>query len=214
MRGLMPCPAAAGPRRTVTDSDAGDPPCVCCHRASREFGMSRGARPPEASQASPDPASTAATSRQASDLSGMVCMARESVPEQSSSDGRPDEWAIGWPDSAAFGFLRDRGPMRPGHRPGQSGRAHFEPPGSVRDCTRRMLRYVETYYRHRLLLTVPIAVVLLIVGGWIFVQPPSYDSTVRLWVEKQTVVPNVNDNPYLTPAQTESAALTEMLATK
>jgi uncharacterized protein involved in exopolysaccharide biosynthesis len=77
-----------------------------------------------------------------------------------------------------------------------------------------MLRYVETYYRHRLLLTGPIAVVLLIVVGWLLVQPPSYDSTVRLWAEKQTVVPNVNDNPYLTPAQTESAALTELLATK
>jgi uncharacterized protein involved in exopolysaccharide biosynthesis len=77
-----------------------------------------------------------------------------------------------------------------------------------------MLRYLETYYRHRLLLTVPVAVVLLIVTVWLLIQPPSYDSTVRLWAEKQTVVPNANDNPYLTPAQTESAALTELLATQ
>ena len=77
-----------------------------------------------------------------------------------------------------------------------------------------MLRYVETYYRHRLLLTAPVALVLLIVAAWVLVQPPSYDATVRLWTEKQTVVPNPNDNPYLTPAQIQSATLTELLSTK
>jgi uncharacterized protein involved in exopolysaccharide biosynthesis len=84
----------------------------------------------------------------------------------------------------------------------------------MRDWARRMLRFLETYYRHRLLLTAPMVVVFLVVGCWLFLQPPSYDSTARLWVEKQTVVQNPNDNPYVTPAQAQSAALGELLATK
>ncbi|MBJ7599623.1 MAG: hypothetical protein DLM67_17775 [Candidatus Nephthysia bennettiae] len=77
-----------------------------------------------------------------------------------------------------------------------------------------MLRYLETFYRHRLLLMAPVALVLLLTGGWVLVQPPSYDSTVRLWVQRQTLVPNPDDNPYLTPAQQQSAVLTELLNTK
>jgi uncharacterized protein involved in exopolysaccharide biosynthesis len=77
-----------------------------------------------------------------------------------------------------------------------------------------MLRYLETFYRHRLLLMAPVAVVLLLTGGWVLVQPPTYDATVRLWVEKQTLVANPDDNPYLTPSQQQSAVLSELLNTK
>ena len=77
-----------------------------------------------------------------------------------------------------------------------------------------MLRYLETFYRHRLLLMAPTAVVLLLVGGWVLVQPPAFQATVRLWVERQTLVNNPNDNQYLTPAQQQSGVLTELLNTK
>jgi uncharacterized protein involved in exopolysaccharide biosynthesis len=77
-----------------------------------------------------------------------------------------------------------------------------------------MLRYLETFYRHRLLLSVPVAVVLLLVGVWVLVQPPAFQSTVRLWAERQTLVANPNDNQYLTPAQQQSGVLTELLNTK
>jgi uncharacterized protein involved in exopolysaccharide biosynthesis len=77
-----------------------------------------------------------------------------------------------------------------------------------------MLRYLETFYRHRLVLVAPTAVVLLLVGGWVLIQPPTYQATVRLWVERQTLVNNPNDNQYLTPAQQQSGVLTELLTTK
>jgi uncharacterized protein involved in exopolysaccharide biosynthesis len=50
--------------------------------------------------------------------------------------------------------------------------------------------------------------------GWVLMQPPTYDSTVRLWTERQTLVPNPNDNPYVTPAQEQASVLTELLNTK
>jgi uncharacterized protein involved in exopolysaccharide biosynthesis len=77
-----------------------------------------------------------------------------------------------------------------------------------------MLRYVETFYRHRLLVMGPVALLLLLTGGWVLIQPPTFDATVRLWVERQTLVTNPDDNPYLTPAQQQSAVLTELLNTK
>jgi uncharacterized protein involved in exopolysaccharide biosynthesis len=77
-----------------------------------------------------------------------------------------------------------------------------------------MLRYLETFYRHRLLLMGPVALVLLLTGGWVLVQPPTYDATVRMWVQRQTLVPNPDDNPYLTPAQQQAAVLSELLNTK
>lgn len=77
-----------------------------------------------------------------------------------------------------------------------------------------LVRYLETYYRHRLLLMTPVALVVLLAVGWVLFQPPTYDSTVRLWVERQTLVANPNDNPYISPAQAYSAVLAELLSTK
>jgi uncharacterized protein involved in exopolysaccharide biosynthesis len=77
-----------------------------------------------------------------------------------------------------------------------------------------MLRYLETFYRHRLLLIAPVAVVLILMGGWVLVQPPTFQATVRLWVERQTLISNPNDNIYLTPAQQQSGVLSELLSTK
>jgi uncharacterized protein involved in exopolysaccharide biosynthesis len=77
-----------------------------------------------------------------------------------------------------------------------------------------MLRYLETFYRHRLVLTTPVALVLLLTVGWVLAQPVTYFSTVRLWVEKPTLISNPNDNPYITPAQEQSSVLTELINTK
>lgn len=77
-----------------------------------------------------------------------------------------------------------------------------------------MLRYLETLFRHRLMLTVPMVVLVVLALSWVLIQPPAYASTVRLWVEKQQLVANPNDNPYLTPAQEQAAVLTELLNTK
>jgi uncharacterized protein involved in exopolysaccharide biosynthesis len=77
-----------------------------------------------------------------------------------------------------------------------------------------MLRLVETFFRHRLLLLGPVAFVMLATVGWVIVQPPTYDASVRLWVERQTLVPDPNSNPYLTPAQEQSGVLTELVGTR
>lgn len=77
-----------------------------------------------------------------------------------------------------------------------------------------MLRYLETLFRHRLLLSVPAALVLAGSVIWVAMQPPAYQATVRLWVDKQQLVANPNDNPYLTPAQEQQAVLAELLSTR
>jgi uncharacterized protein involved in exopolysaccharide biosynthesis len=77
-----------------------------------------------------------------------------------------------------------------------------------------MLRFLETFYRHRLLLLTPVAIVLILAVGWVLTQPRGYDSTVRLWTERSSLVPNPNDNLYLTPAQVQAGVLNELLATE
>lgn len=77
-----------------------------------------------------------------------------------------------------------------------------------------MLRFIETFYRHRLLLLSPVALVLILAVGWVLIQPRGYDSTVRLWTERTSLVSNPNDNLYLTPAQVQAGVLNELLATK
>lgn len=77
-----------------------------------------------------------------------------------------------------------------------------------------MLRLLETFFRHRLLLLGPVALVIVGAVGWVLIQPPTFDSSVRVWVERQTLVPNPNDNPYLTPAQQQAGTLSELISTK
>jgi uncharacterized protein involved in exopolysaccharide biosynthesis len=79
-----------------------------------------------------------------------------------------------------------------------------------------MVRYLETFYRHRRLLLVPVVLILVVTAVVLKSQPPSYVSTARLWVQPQTpLVPqNSAYNPYLTPAQNEAADLTELLGTE
>ncbi len=77
-----------------------------------------------------------------------------------------------------------------------------------------MLRLLETFFRHKLLLLAPVGIVLVATIGWVAIQPPTYDASVRIWTEKQTLVPNPNSNPYLTAAQEQSGVLTELVSTK
>jgi uncharacterized protein involved in exopolysaccharide biosynthesis len=80
-----------------------------------------------------------------------------------------------------------------------------------------MVRYIETFFRHRRLLLVPVGLILIVTAGIIVIRPPAYQSTARLWVDRQTALPQTNatvDNPYLTPAQNETAALQELLSTQ
>jgi uncharacterized protein involved in exopolysaccharide biosynthesis len=80
--------------------------------------------------------------------------------------------------------------------------------------TQTMLRFLETFYRHRVLLLTPVVIVLVLAVGWVLIQPRGYDSTVRLWTERSSLVSNPNDDLYLTPAQVQAGVLNELLATK
>jgi uncharacterized protein involved in exopolysaccharide biosynthesis len=77
-----------------------------------------------------------------------------------------------------------------------------------------MVRLLETFFRHRLLLLGPVVLVVVGALGWVLIQPPTYDSSVRVWVERQTLVPDPNSNPYLTPAQEQAGVLSELISTK
>jgi uncharacterized protein involved in exopolysaccharide biosynthesis len=77
-----------------------------------------------------------------------------------------------------------------------------------------MLRLLETFFRHRYLLLGPVALVMVATLGWVLIQPPTYEASVRVWTERQTLVPNPNSNPYLTAAQEQAGVLTELVSTK
>lgn len=77
-----------------------------------------------------------------------------------------------------------------------------------------MLRFLETFYRHRKVLVAPVVVVFALSVGWVLIQPRSYDASVRLWTERSGLVSTPNDNPYLTKAEVETGMLDELLATK
>jgi len=77
-----------------------------------------------------------------------------------------------------------------------------------------MLRLLETFFRHRLILLAPVVFVIVATMGWVVIQPPAYDSSVRIWTERQTLVPNPNSNPYLTAAQEQAGVLQELVSTK
>ncbi len=102
-------------------------------------------------------------------------------------------------------------------RPGQgwdaTSAAHSSPGHSGARLV-SMLRLLETFFRHRLLLLGPVALVMVGAMGWVLIQPQTYDSSARVWVERQTLVPDPNSNPYLTPAQEQAGVLSELLSTK
>ncbi len=100
----------------------------------------------------------------------------------------------------------------PGGTPGLA--AHILAPRADATLAAAMLRLLETFFRHRLLLIAPVAFVLVATLGWVVLQPPAYDSSVRIWTERQTLVPNPNSNPYLTAAQEQAGVLQELVTTK
>jgi hypothetical protein len=77
--------------------------------------------------------------------------------------------------------------------------------------------YRQTFRRHRLLLSVPIVLAVLIAGGLTVMSPKSYMSTASLWVDSPATTDSSlgNLNPALTPPSTqEQNVLTELLATE
>ncbi|MGE3267413.1 MAG: hypothetical protein AB7P40_01605 [Chloroflexota bacterium] len=77
-------------------------------------------------------------------------------------------------------------------------------------------RFLETFFRHKLLILLPAIITPLVVIPFAFVLvKPYYETWAGLWVEKPAYVPTSDDwNRYVTPAQNQQGRLTELLKTR
>jgi len=76
-----------------------------------------------------------------------------------------------------------------------------------------MVRYLETFFRYRLLLLAPVALILLVSGAVIVAQPVVYTASTRLWVDKPVLGPD-DSNPYISPAAQQASSLQELTYTR
>ncbi len=75
-----------------------------------------------------------------------------------------------------------------------------------------MLRFLERFYRDRLLLVALSAIVLTLSLGFFASRPRMYESTGRVWVDAASQ--GDHQNSHLTPAETAGQTLTEFLHTR
>jgi uncharacterized protein involved in exopolysaccharide biosynthesis len=77
-----------------------------------------------------------------------------------------------------------------------------------------VVRYLETFYRHRLLMLMPI--LLALVGSLVLVvvQPRMYQATANLWFDASPLADSSAANPYVAPADAQAAVLHELLQTR
>jgi uncharacterized protein involved in exopolysaccharide biosynthesis len=79
-----------------------------------------------------------------------------------------------------------------------------------------MVRLIETFFRHKLLLLLPPILIPLLVGPpALLTAPISYESYAGIWVDRPTYLNYQTDwNSYITPAQNQSGRLTELVKTQ
>lgn len=79
-------------------------------------------------------------------------------------------------------------------------------------------RFLETFFRHKLLILLPFILTPLVVVPFALVLVrPYYETTAGLWVERPSYVPTTDDaswNRYVTPAQNQQQRLAELLNTR
>jgi uncharacterized protein involved in exopolysaccharide biosynthesis len=77
-------------------------------------------------------------------------------------------------------------------------------------------RFVETFFRHKLLILVPLFVTPLVVMPFAFLLvKPYYETTAGVWAERPAYVPVTDESSrYVTPAQFQQARLNELLQTR
>jgi capsular polysaccharide biosynthesis protein len=79
-------------------------------------------------------------------------------------------------------------------------------------------RFLETFFRYKLLILLPFFVTPLIVVPFSFLLvKPYYETTAGLWVERPSYVPSTDDaqwNRYVTPSQNQVQRVTELLKTR
>ena len=72
-----------------------------------------------------------------------------------------------------------------------------------------MIRYLETFYRHRLLVLTPVLLAVAIALSIVLVQPKSYDSTARIWFYRTDLA--TIGQTQVTVADQQAAVLHELL---
>jgi uncharacterized protein involved in exopolysaccharide biosynthesis len=77
-------------------------------------------------------------------------------------------------------------------------------------------KLLEVFFRHKWLITLPPILITLIVTPIAFlISPPYYEASAGIWVDRPDYLTyNDNWNQYITPAQNQSGALTELLKSR
>jgi uncharacterized protein involved in exopolysaccharide biosynthesis len=78
-----------------------------------------------------------------------------------------------------------------------------------------MLRYLETFYRHRILLLAPVVLALAASLGYTMTQPRLYQASAKVWVDSAaSVAGDLNSSAYASPADSQASVLREWLQTR
>jgi uncharacterized protein involved in exopolysaccharide biosynthesis len=77
-------------------------------------------------------------------------------------------------------------------------------------------RFLETFFRHKLLILLPAIMTPLVVVPFAFLMvKPYYETTAGLWVERPSYMPTTDDwNRFVTPAQNQQQRLNELMQTR
>ena len=74
-----------------------------------------------------------------------------------------------------------------------------------------MVRYLETFFRHRVLVVAPLVICLAISLAIVAIQPRSYASSAKIWVDRPLLTATTPSNIYQTPADEQTAVLSELV---
>jgi uncharacterized protein involved in exopolysaccharide biosynthesis len=78
-----------------------------------------------------------------------------------------------------------------------------------------MLRVLETFFRHKVLILLPTIVLPIVIGVIAFAAPAPYESAAGVWVERATYLSYRDEfERWLTPAQSQTNRLNELLRTR
>ena len=77
-----------------------------------------------------------------------------------------------------------------------------------------MVRYLETFFRHWVLLLAPLLIAVSASVGIALTHPRMYQASARVWFDSSTIVGNTSWNPYTAPADAQAASLKELLQTR
>jgi uncharacterized protein involved in exopolysaccharide biosynthesis len=80
-----------------------------------------------------------------------------------------------------------------------------------------VIRFLETFFRHRMLVVVPVLLGLMVSVGYALAQPPKYEALASLWVDNSVPGNQTSTSPadqYIQPSDQQVAAIHELLATR